>query len=116
MTSTHTTPATSSSARINAARSALNATQRGNSARGLGEANKHIADLSAALRALIEPAAIAETPAQAVGVIMADHFANIIPRSTTSDDVRTVATAAYLAGIQAAWNSWEPDDYAEANS
>lgn len=90
--------ATSSSDRIAAAREALNATQRGNSARGIAEANKHIADLSAALRALIEPPAIEESVPDIVERVLGE-----------SRGVRPTVTRAVEAGIQAAWESWEPE-------
>ncbi|UOE45940.1 hypothetical protein [Agromyces larvae] len=110
------TTATSYTARMDAARAAL---------AGYDEAAKagtphfrHASRIAAALRALIEPPATDEN-AEAVAVRVALDYSKREPfraarLAEVSSSVKQIATAAVHAGIQAAWESWEPDDYAPA--
>lgn len=100
--------ATSSSDRYTEAREALAAFEHRIEIGYMpGEAEVRLAD---ALQALIEPATIAETPEKAaMRVYMSIHS---FPWLVHGDAMRDLITRGYLAGIQAAWESWEPDDYA----
>jgi len=65
-----------------------------------------------ALRAFIEPAATDESVneiADRLSGTVGYHDGQVMFGNV---DVRNLLTRAVLAGIQAAWNSWEPDDYA----
>lgn len=109
------TPATSSTARYDAGRAALTswdnlpAAGTGIIARTRAEAAHK---LTAALRALIEPAEVEVTPAE-YGKAARDRW---VADDHDERNMRELLAAAYADGIQAAWNTWEPDDYAEANS
>lgn len=93
--------ATSSSDRYEAARKALEAYDRGPHLRAV----ERVAD---ALRALIEPSATGETPEQIAGTIADKYLLDTL--AYTNPDVLAAITAAVHAGIQAAWESWEPEN------
>lgn len=106
--------ATSSSDRYDAARKALAAFENATPANGKNDNDRYVLakEMAAALRALLEAPAVEETP---------ESFAKALRGKWINDDnddrnVRDLLAVAYRAGIQAAWSTWEPDDYAESNS
>lgn len=95
-------PATSSSDRIEAARKALadwdstSPTYQDGLASGLAEA----------LRALIESPATMESPEQIAERVM---YSEPVPHDRTLAEWRQKIAEGVQAGIQAAWQSWEPE-------
>ncbi|MDL5351147.1 hypothetical protein [Microbacterium sp. zg-YB36] len=118
------TTASSSSDRYEAARAALAEYDMP------GSSAHHADDLAAALRALIEPAATEENVDDIAERLsrqqfeededeVREHVSNLVAHDSwesAPEELRQKylarTTAAVNAGILAAWNSWEPDDYA----
>lgn len=112
--------ATSSSDRIQAAREALRTydalCEEPDNDPGFHDRIDALVEASDALRALIEPPATEEGPKEIAERIVrewmdaeiANNPASTAPFDATKD-LDTLLTKAVVAGIQAAWESWEPD-------
>ena len=67
--------------------------------------NDVAAEMAEALRAMIEPEETTKTPAEIAKRVWRDGM-------KSENSIQDLLVKAVEAGIQAAWNSWEPDDYA----
>ena len=67
--------------------------------------NDVAAEMAEALRAMIEPEGTTKTPAEIAERVWRDGM-------KSENSIRDLLVKAVEAGIQAAWNSWEPDDHA----
>lgn len=67
--------------------------------------NDVAAEMAEALRAMIEPEETTKTPAEIAERVWRDGM-------KSENSIQDLLRKAVEAGIQAAWNSWEPDDYA----
>lgn len=63
------------------------------------------AEMAEALRAMVEISEVRETPAEIAKQVWRDGM-------KSENSIQDLLVKAVEAGIQAAWNSWEPDDYA----
>lgn len=72
-------------------------------------------DCVGALRALITPPATEETAEQIADDVMDEFAARTLPSDTVASAAQIIRGSledAVRAGIQAAWESWQSDDYA----
>jgi len=103
--------ATSYSDRVETAQWAIRAYEKIDGWTAPEDRDERYSDLAEALRAMIEPAPTFGTPAEvAAGIMATRHIKDY--QSVSGSEVRQMLTEAVEAGIQAAWQSWEPDDYA----